>query len=90
MAMNSVLPSLCKVYGQPVFETVEAGMARLSPAVAARPLAARLVLRSLYVVATVVAAILLPFIGDLMGIVRPCKILVCHLCRVSGMRFSTL
>lgn len=48
-------------------------MARWSPAVAAQPLAARLVLRSVYVVLTVVAAILLPFIGDLMGIVRPFK-----------------
>ena len=57
------------MYSHPVFETVEAGIARLSPAIAARPLAARLVLRSLYVVLTVVAAILLPFISDLMGMV---------------------
>ena len=54
-------------------------MARLSPAIAARPRAARLVLRSLYVVLTVVAAILLPFIGDLMGIVRPFIVFACHL-----------
>ena len=78
-----------QVYSHPVFETVEAGMARLSPAVAARPLAARLVLRSLYVALTVVAAVLLPFIGDLMGIVRPLNF-YCHPCRVAGIWFSTL
>ena len=53
-----------------MFEALESSLAHRSKAAAARPLAMRLLLRSAYVAATVAAAVLLPFIGDLMGIVR--------------------
>lgn len=53
-----------------MFEALESCLAHGSKAAAARPLAMRLLLRSAYVAATVTAAVLLPFIGDLMGIVR--------------------
>ena len=69
------------MFAQPVFQTIEDGIARRKPAWAAHIPKLRIIWRSLYVVVTALFAILIPFFQALMGLVgtRPCC-LTCHLC----------
>lgn len=58
-----------QVYTMPVFEAVEGYLQRHYPALDARPVLLRLTFRSFYVLLAALVAAVLPFFGDLMGLI---------------------
>ncbi|KAI8466468.1 MAG: transmembrane amino acid transporter protein-domain-containing protein [Monoraphidium minutum] len=67
MVLVHMVPAY-QVFSQPVFHMMEAALGRWRFA-AAHPLAVRLVLRSLYVVATTAVACAMPFFSDIIGLI---------------------
>ena len=67
LSRAALLALHAQVFAQPIFETAEKWIGEAKLGIAQRPALMRALVRCTYVAATCVVAILVPFMGDLMG-----------------------